>query len=97
MSRKRFDSLIQTLRDYAESRTLELTEFTDIHTRLTDGYTVMDIWPTTGRYYILSTNYADMTTKPIVERGGEKGFVPLGKNKIFDWLDIVFFAPDFSD
>lgn len=90
----RTDGLAKIIRSYSKSRTVELLEFSDIHKRLTDEYTVIDIWPTTGKYWISATSYHLMTDKKIVERGGEKGQMPFGEDKIYDWLDKLFFAPD---
>ncbi len=90
----RDDNLAEIIRGYTSSRTIELQEFTDIHKRLTDGYTVIDIWPTTGKYWVSQTTYYQMTNAVIRERGGEKGSIPLGEDAIYKWLDELFFAPD---
>jgi hypothetical protein len=92
--KRRNDNLRATIEEYAESRTFDLKEFSGIHMRLTDsGFTSMDIWPTTGRYYITMTNYIDQTDKSIVERGGEKGLLPFG-DEIYKYLDRIFFAAE---
>lgn len=60
--------------------------------RLMDGgFTVLDIW-TTGRYYVLTTDYLAMMGKGFVERGAEKGWVnPDNEAEFHQWLDRLFF------
>lgn len=90
----RADNVMESLKGYAASRTIELLAFSDIHTRLTDEYTVVDIWPTTGKYWVSKTSYHEMTDKRIQERGGEKGVIPVGTDAIYNYLDKLFFAAD---
>lgn len=90
----RTDNVMVVLKGYAKSRTIGLLTFSDIHTRLTDDYTVVDIWPTTGKYWVGKTSYHEMTDKRIQERGGEKGTIPVGADAIYDYLDKLFFAAD---
>lgn len=88
---KRRDDILGAIRGWSDSRTVELLEFSPIHKRLTDDFTSLDIWPTTGRYWVGQTNYNKQTEKRIVERGGEKGTLPAA-HKLGDWLDDLFFA-----
>jgi hypothetical protein len=53
------------------------------------GYTVIDIW-TTGRYFIMTTDYRSMLDKEEVERTGEKGMLPI--NILEKFLDKVFYG-----
>lgn len=78
-----------TLAQYADRRTLDFHQYSPYHMRISDGgYTVIDIW-TTGRYYVLTTDYLTMLSERIIERGGEKG--QLHEDDINDWLDELFF------
>lgn len=92
MSRKlkqHFPGLIVELNRYAARRHLEFMAYSEFHMRIMDGgYTVVDVW-TTGRYYILTTDYVEMVGPGLIERGGEKGFVP--RTNINKWLDAIFF------
>lgn len=74
---------------YSEVRALDLHQYSPYHFRIMDGgYVVVDLW-TTGRYFILMTDYATMTDGNVVERGGEKGDLPV--NKLSDFLDDIFY------
>lgn len=77
------------LANYAKKRQLEFSQYSPYHMRIMDGgYVVLDVW-TTGRYYILTTDYAELVPGA-VERGGEKGSLPrLGIRWLF--LDSIFF------
>jgi hypothetical protein len=57
------------------------------------GYTVLDVW-TTGRYYVVTTDYLELFDGNVVERGGEKGQIPL--DKLWGFLDTLFFGDDMS-
>lgn len=75
---------------YATSRGLDFHQYSKYHMRLMDGgYTVLDIW-TTGRYYVLTTDYVEFA-KGTVERGGEKGLVPGSYEELEKWLDNLFY------
>lgn len=91
-----YPELISILKAYCDSRTLDFHQYSAFHMRIMDGgYTVLDIW-TTGRYYILTTDYLEMIGPGITERGNEKGdllFFVDDKDLFRDWLDGVFF-PD---
>lgn len=97
--RKRGDDLRKVLARYAESRTLELLVYNEgLHLRLVDeSFTTVDVWPSTGKYWVLNTNYFKQTDKKVAERGDEKGFLPFGEDKIFDYLDQIIYAADISE
>lgn len=81
--------IVETLRDYASKRMLDFHQYSPYHMRIMDGgYVVVDVW-TTGRYFIVMTDYAEMTDNNIVERQGEKGQLPV--NDIENFLDKIFF------
>ena len=78
---------IDKMNAYAEKRMLDLAQYSPYHLRLSDGgYTVIDIW-TTGRYYVLTTDYLEMAGGG-VERSGEKGQLPL---TFEDYLNDIFY------
>lgn len=80
--------LASRLSNYAETRTLDFHQYSKYHMRIMDGgYTVLDIW-TTGRYYVLTTDYSEMGIE-VIERGGEKGNIP--ENMLDEFLDHLFF------
>lgn len=79
---------------YAKSRALDIETFDIYHLRLIDkGVAEIDFW-TTARYWIKETNYQAQTTHPIREREGEKGYLPVTKDSLFDFFDKLFFAVD---
>lgn len=88
------DELIKRLETYANDRTIDMNEFSPYHMRLTDGYTIIDMW-TTYKYYVLKTDYSSMTDKGIIERGGEDGYLP--RKKLERFLDNLFYAPDMQE
>ena len=64
---------------------LDLHQYSPYHFRIMDGgYVVVDVW-TTGRYYVLMTDYLEMAGGG-VERGGEKGQLPLTFEHFLDGL-----------
>lgn len=76
------------IQNYAEKRSLDLHQYSPYHFRIMDGgYVVVDLW-TTGRYYILMTDYLEMTDGNVIERGGEKGSLPL---ELDGYLDNIFY------
>jgi hypothetical protein len=82
------------LSDYAEKRALDFHKYSEYHMRLMDGgYIAIDIW-TTEKYWVKQTDYFKITDKTIIERGGEKGTLPYGKENIEEWLDKLFYAAD---
>jgi hypothetical protein len=84
--------LSEKLQVYADSRLLDLHQYSPYHARIMDGgFVVLDIW-TTGRYYILTTDYDEMTDGNVIERGGEKGQVPISSvEDLESFLDLIFF------
>lgn len=93
--KQHYPRLEQLLREYCEARTLDFNKYSPFHMRIMDGgYTVFDAW-TTGRYYILTTDYFGLNPqKKIPERGGEKGVLPLDEETLFAWLDKLFYATE---
>lgn len=74
---------------YAELRGLDLHQYSMYHFRIMDGgYVVVDAW-TTGRYFIVMTDYNEMTDGNIVERQGEKGNLPI--SELSEFLDDIFY------
>lgn len=83
-----FDTILRT---YAENHLLDLYQYSPYHYRLTDsGYTTVDMW-TTGRYYVMTTDYLELVGEGMVERGGEKGSLP---TNLDDFLDKLFMLKD---
>ena len=83
------DNLPQLLKHYADSRYLSYHRYSPFHLRLIDqGTATLDCW-TTGKYYVLGTNYAGKA----IERGGEKGILP-GDTELEAWLDGLFYAAE---
>lgn len=73
---------------YSDSRSLDLHRYSPYHFRIMDGgYVVVDVW-TTGRYYVLMTDYNELTDDNVVERQGEKGQLPLTFER---FLDDIFY------
>lgn len=96
MNVRKLEAISSGIADYASSRTIELLEYNDgLHLRLTDGLiATVDIWPSTGRYWIKETNYVHEWPGTI-ERGGEKGWLP-GKAELEAFLDKIYFAGDLT-
>jgi hypothetical protein len=60
------------------------------------GFTVVDVW-TSSRYYVLTTDYNEQKIDKsirVIERGGEKGFIPTTKTELTYWLDRLFFVTE---
>lgn len=86
--------LSERLANYAEKRMLDFNQYSPYHMRITDGgYSVLDVW-STGRYYVITTDYAETLDAAIVERGGEKGYLPV--DDLWPFLDKLFFGNDMS-
>lgn len=82
--------LSEKIKDYADKRMLDFAQYSPYHMRVMDGgYVVLDVW-TTGRYYIVMTDYYKMTDDNVVERQGEKGQLPI--NNLTPFLDKIFFT-----
>jgi hypothetical protein len=85
--------LVDKLTEYAEKRGLDLHQYSPYHLRIMDGgYVVLDVW-TTGRYYVLMTDYLEMLDGQYLERGGEKGTLP---PNLCPFLDKLFFGEDMA-
>lgn len=81
--------LREKLQAYANENMLDLAQYSPYHMRLMDGgYTVIDVW-TTGRYYIVTTDYLKLTDGNVIERAGEKGDLPL--SYLTRFLDTLFY------
>jgi hypothetical protein len=91
-------NLVATLSDYADARELVLLDFSNYHMRLVDeGYTILDLW-TTGRYYVVATDYNEKYPgSPLIERQGEKGSLPLEMTELHAFLDKLFFGEDMAE
>lgn len=88
MAKRHINDIDITLRSYTKRRSLEFSQYSQYHMRVSDGgYIVLDVW-TTGRYYILTTDYAEIA-EGTIERGGEKGFLPT--NNLDNFLDKIFY------
>lgn len=87
--------LVDKLTEYTEKRALDMHQYSPYHLRIMDGgYTVLDVW-TTGRYYVLTTDYLEMLPNPTVERAGEKGQLPV--NNLWQFLDVLFYGEDMQE
>lgn len=87
--------LVDKLTEYAEKRTLDFHQYSPYHMRIMDGgFTVLDVW-TTGRYYVLTTDYHELLDDNVVERGGEKGALPL--DNLWPFLDKLFYGEDMGE
>lgn len=79
----------EKLAAYAQMRMLDFHQYSPYHMRIMDGgFVVLDVW-TTGRYFIVMTDYNEMTDGNEVERGGEKGQIPI--DNITKFLDGIFY------
>lgn len=86
--------LADRLNQYAEKRMLDIHQYSPYHMRIMDGgFVVLDVW-TTGRYFVVMTDYLEAFDGNVTERGGEKGQLPL--NELWPFLDTLFFGGDMS-
>lgn len=94
----KFKRLTTILDSYAESRMIELAKYNDdLHYRLSDGFTCLDVWPSTGKFYVKETNYVKQlegTGRKMVERGGQKGYISSYEDQAIDLLDKLFYATE---
>lgn len=90
--------LSERLSTYAEKRVLDFHQYSPYHMRIMDGgYVVLDVW-TTGRYYVVMTDYYLFLDGAIPERGGEKGFLPtLTEEELWPFLDKIFYGEDMTN
>lgn len=97
------DELPTTLEAYADERGLEYIRYSEYHMRIfydrsfhgAAGWrarVALDAW-TSGKYWVKETNYFH----GIIERGGEKGWLPTGQNDLYGWLDKLFFAVEIKE
>lgn len=89
------EGLVDKLWEYADARELDLQNYSKWHYRLLDqGFTVLDIW-TTGRYYVVDSDYAaKYPGADLVETAGQKG--QLDMNNLWPFLDKLFFGEDMT-
>lgn len=99
MSRKpknHIPKFAERISEYVHARGLDVSQYSQWHMRIFDeGYTILDVW-TTGRYYILTTDYAEKYDGNVVEREGEKGQLPITIEEFWPFLDGIFFGGDMS-
>lgn len=90
--------LLSALSEYTDDRELVLLDFSEYHMRIVDeGYTILDLW-TTGRYYVVATDYNEKyPSSPLVERQGEKGTLPVEEYELRTFLDKLFFGEDMAE
>lgn len=100
MSRKQknhIPGLSDRLSAYIDARMLDLHQYSQYHFRIMDGgYVVLDVW-TTGRYYVVMTDYLAKYDGSVIERQGEKGQLPISKKELWPFLDKLFFGEDMSE
>jgi hypothetical protein len=86
-------TLMKLLRDYSWENNIKFYNFNNgVHVRLAARTATLDIWPTTGHYYVLATDFV-IYDLGIIERQGEKGTIP-SNDQLFTFLDKLFFAGD---
>lgn len=87
----------ERLENYVEARSLDLSQYSPYHFRISDGgFTVLDTW-TTGKYWVVMTDYEAKYDGAVAEREGEKGQLPTGKDELWPFLDKLFFGEDMSE
>lgn len=93
MAQTHYPQLPTLLHDYAEDRGLEYHRYSPYHMRIIYSDTlILDCW-TTSKYWVKESNYLH----DIVERGGEKGNLPIKKKPLYKWLDKLFFAVEIKE
>lgn len=92
--KRHISGLDERLADYADKRLLDFHQYSPYHFRITDsGYVILDAW-TTGRYFIVMTDYYLFLDDAVPERAGEKGQIPV--DSLWPFLDTIFFGGDMS-
>lgn len=88
---------IDKITEYADKRVLDLHQYSPYHLRLMDGgYVVLDVW-TTGRYFVVMTDYEALFDGNVEEREGEKGQLPqIIPGELWPFLDTIFFGADLT-
>lgn len=86
-----YDWLPEMLADYTKGKPLRFDRYGEYHMRIVDaGTCCLDIW-TTGKYYVVETNY-NLLEAHVTERAGEKGDIPTWDDKaLIYFLDKMFF------
>ena len=89
--------IVEELQEYSEQRGLDFHQYSPYHLRIMDGgYVIVDLW-TTGRYYVLMTDYVEMLPgQTTIERGGEKGSIPVNADDYWKFLDKIFYPKGVS-
>lgn len=86
----------ERLENYVDARGLDVSQYSPYHFRIMDGgYTTLDTW-TTGKYWVVMTDYATKYDGAVPEREGEKGNLPVEKGQLWPFLDKLFFGEDMS-
>lgn len=86
--------LAVALKKYAAQHGFYYTMYSAYHMRVIQKDMVcLDVW-TTGKYYIVSTEYVDYGAG-LVERAGEKGQIPLKQKQLHDFLNKLFYPIDY--
>lgn len=93
---KHYNSLPDLLQAYAIANDLHYARYSEYHMRLIQGDLVcFDAW-TTGKYYIVNTEFV-LYEAHIVERAGEKGILPVTDTKqLNNFLNKLFNPIDFA-
>lgn len=91
-SKQHIPGLVDELQGYAEDRMLDFHQYSPYHLRIMDGgFVILDAW-TTGRYYVVMTDYKSLLNYTVAERQGEKGQLP--SDKLWIFLDGLFYGQD---
>ena len=77
---------------YAKHNDLEYERFSEYHTKMSSPNVVISMWTGSNRYYIEKTDYRKI--KGVVERQGEKGRLPIGRDEMDKFFGLLFFAAD---
>lgn len=95
--RNHVQGLSDLLTEYCEKRVLDFAQYSPYHMRVMDGgFVVLDVW-TTGRYYVVMTDYKEAFDGNVVERGGEKGSLPITKPELWKFMDNMFYGNDMAE
>ena len=96
MSRKRnihYPQLESFMKEFADEYDVTYQRYGAYHMRLLGPFTVLDVW-TTGKYYVLKTDY-DKMAPGIIERGGERGLAPTKKKPFHGFLHKLYLPMDY--
>lgn len=76
---------------YVEENGFEFERHSEYHTKIKSPNVVLNLWTGSGKYYIEKT---DFRNTGVIERQGEKGYLPTKQAELFDFLNRLFFAID---